>query len=168
MKNPLVASAEKFAVDAHGSQLYGGKLPYVVHLRDVAMVLAEFGHTDDILQSAAYLHDTLEDTSAKYSDVKEIFGEEIAEIVYAVTDELGRNRIERHRKTYPKIKQIPKATIVKLADRIANTRASVADEGNTRKLDMYRKEYKYFRGVLHDDRNVEMWEELDRLSAESK
>ena len=79
---------------------------------------------------AAFYHDSIEDTRLSYNDVmkiaKEVMDEEQAylatEIVYALTNEKGRNRAERaNEKYYAGIREIPYAPFVKLADRLANT-----------------------------------------------
>ncbi|MFM9449568.1 hypothetical protein ACKI1Y_44750, partial [Streptomyces acidiscabies] len=70
------------------------------------------------------LHDTTEDCRINYNDVKSEFGELVADFVYRVTNELGRNRVERADKTYPKIAECAIATWVKLCDRISNMRFS--------------------------------------------
>ena len=67
-------------------------------------MLNRFGlGADQTMTSAGYLHDTIEDTDTSYRDLFDRFGEEVAELVYAVTSELGRNRAERNRKTCAKI-----------------------------------------------------------------
>ena len=79
---------------------------------------------------AAFYHDSIEDARLSYNDVmriaKELMNEEQAylatEIVYALTNEKGRNRAERaNEKYYAGIREIPYAPFVKLADRLANT-----------------------------------------------
>ncbi len=162
-----VKEAAYFAISAHGSQTYDG-YPYYYHLEEVVDILREFGYTEDKYVVAGYLHDTLEDTSVSYNDIKELFGEEIAEIVYCVTDELGRNRKERKAKTYPKIASNKNAIIVKLADRIANMRNSFL-KGH-KMSGMYLKEYTGFRSALditetdHEHWTLDaLWLELDGM-----
>lgn len=79
---------------------------------------------------AAFYHDSIEDARLSYNDVmriaKELMNEEqaylAAEIVYALTNEKGRNRAERaNEKYFAGIREIPYAPFVKLADRLANT-----------------------------------------------
>lgn len=83
---------------------------------------------------------------------------DIANLVYAVTNEQGRNRAERHLKTYPKIKVYGrKAIILKLADRIANVQMG----GDMVKA--YRKEYVDFKNALCQDKDDPMWLYLDKL-----
>ena len=160
----LVKEAAYFAISAHGNQTYDG-YPYYFHLEEVVDVLKEFGFREDTYIMAGYLHDALEDTAVSYNDIKNKFGVDVAEIVYAVTDELGRNRKERKEKTLPKIATLYDAIIVKLADRIANMRNST--KKGHRMSNMYKKEYNEFKTQLttyFDDHKIGvMWEELDRL-----
>ena len=157
-----VKEASYMAIAAHGSQTYDG-YPYYYHLEEVVKILHEFHFIDDKYKIAGYLHDILEDTALSYNDIKNKFGEEIAEIVYCVTDELGRNRKERKTKTYPKISANKDAIIIKLADRIANVRNSLS-KGH-KMGGMYRKEYKDFKSNLYESNPLtnQMWLELDRL-----
>jgi len=154
--------ASYFAISKHGNQTYKG-LPYFYHLEQVVQTLNYFGYeSDEIIITAGYLHDIIEDTPTSYNELVKDFGEEVSDIVYAVTDELGKNRKERKLKTIPKIKANRKAIIVKLADRIANV--SSGGEFN----DMYVQEYKQFREDLYnsfesDERVHAMWRHLDSI-----
>ena len=157
-----VKEAAYLAIGQHGTQTYDGH-PYYYHLEQVVDVLIEFGFTEDVYVISGYLHDTLEDTSISYNDIKKQFGLDVAEIVYAVTDELGRNRKERKSKTYPKIKANPRAIIIKLADRIANLRNSLKMKPEM--AEMYSKEYEEFSKSLYEEscETQPMWDELDNI-----
>lgn len=149
---------------AHGSQAYG-LYPYIYHLKKVAEIAEDFGF-DDLVIVSCILHDALEDTSLSYNDIKKEFGFEVAEIVYAVTDELGRNRNERHNKTYPKIRSNWRAVAVKVCDRIANLRESITS--NNKMAVLYLSEYDSFvKGVkVLEHTQTELlkaWAELDCL-----
>lgn len=133
-----------FAQKAHGDQTYDG-FNYAYHLIQVVNIAKELGYSEEILVACA-LHDVLEDTKVTYTELKEKFGEEVAEIVYAVTDELGRNRRERKKKTYPKIRSNWKATVVKICDRIANIEYS--KKSNPSMLKMYREEHESFISAI--------------------
>jgi (p)ppGpp synthase/HD superfamily hydrolase len=102
------------ATAAHSDQKYG-IYPYVYHLLKVAEIAEELGFEESIIV-ACILHDVLEDTSLSYHDIRTPFDEEVSDIVYAVTDELGKNRKERHEKTYLKIRDNWKAEAVKACD----------------------------------------------------
>jgi len=159
-----VKEAAYLAISLHGMQNYDG-YPYYYHLEQVVDVLDEFGFTDDKYKIAGYLHDVMEDTAISYNDIKKQFGIEIAEIVYCVTDELGRNRKERKEKTYPKIASNPDAVIIKLADRIANMRNSIEKKHSM--SDAYVKEFDEFEMALYNEDAeksvVDMWAELNNL-----
>lgn len=157
--------AKRLAELAHHRQRYGTH-PYTHHLKQVDTTLCNFGFKDDMdLRIAAWLHDIIEDTGMSYDQIKLGFGEVIADIVYAVTNEMGRNRKERYSKTFIKIKSNKKALILKLADRIVNI--TMAFGTNSRYIQMYRKEAPDFWGALYekdiDDRVNKMWEHLDGL-----
>jgi len=157
--------AKEFAVNAHGAQMYGDK-PYVVHLEHVHEVMERYRHsnTDLLVQMAAFLHDVLEDTEISKAELERNFGEEVADMVYRVTDEPGADRKERKCKTYPKIRGHMEATTVKLCDRIANVEAS---SEVPKKLEMYRDEYQDFREKLwfepHDFLLRDLWKHLHQL-----
>jgi (p)ppGpp synthase/HD superfamily hydrolase len=157
--------AKRLATVAHHRQRYGTH-PYTHHLEQVEMILCRFGFTqDEPLRISAWLHDIIEDTDFSYEQVKKGFGDEVADIVYAVTNEMGRNRKERYAKTYPKIKANARALVLKLADRIANIEQ--AKGTNSRYVNMYRKEWENFYKELHQDdcdkRVAEMWKYLEML-----
>lgn len=157
--------AMMFAQIAHAGQTYNEEVPYTFHLQSVVNVLERFGITEPIFICAAWLHDCIEDTNKSYNDIKKRFGEEVAEIVYCVTSELGRNRKERNSKTYPKIRSNVNAIIIKIADRIANIEYGIATDG---KNEMYKTEYKEFRDALYikfpgHEELERMWKHLDQL-----
>ena len=162
MSEPTILErAYLFAEEHHGDQKYG-HIPYMAHVCHVVGVLLTHDYSDRELLSIAYLHDVLEDTTAHYSDLDKRFGHRVAEGVYAMTDELGRNRKERHEKTYPKLADNRDAILVKLADRIANVTHSGVEKPSMR--NMYKKEYKKFRETLHsEDLGQNLWATLDEL-----
>jgi guanosine-3',5'-bis(diphosphate) 3'-pyrophosphohydrolase len=168
----LMAAIE-FAVSYHGDQMYGDK-PYLHHLMQVAMVLPRFGFHPSVgseadqqrarnLIMAAVMHDVVEDTMCTYEDVAEVFGEAVSELVYAVSNEPGKNRRERHEKSHDKLIKIEDAIILKLADRIANAESCRATNSNL--LDMYRREWGDFKKKLKSSTKApsEMWDYLELL-----
>lgn len=152
----LCYEARLVAIKAHGDQSYDGIFPYEKHLHDVVQVLKRFGFTG-VYEICGWLHDSIEDGNVSYNKLKSYFGEEVAEAVFAVTDELGRNRIERKEKTYPKIFRNKLAQVVKVADRIANI-----EHGG--KVDMYKKEHNSFKQSIHIEGVCdELWQYLEFL-----
>lgn len=157
--------AKKFASIVHHGQKYGIH-EYTYHLNQVEMVLHRFGFHDPELLVSAWLHDVIEDTGISYDKLKHGFGEKIADIVYSVTNEMGRNRKERFAKTCPKIKVNKDGIILKLADRIANIEFSKGS--NTNYVKMYESEWPMFVSELKDNdesdkRIVRMWKYLESL-----
>jgi guanosine-3',5'-bis(diphosphate) 3'-pyrophosphohydrolase len=127
-----VEQAKLFATQKHvldNHQLYGNLLPYTHHLAAVEAVLIRYGFDDETMRASAWLHDVIEDTrdrsnEVKLRDIEEIFGDDIAVLVGAVTSEPGENRKVRNALTYPKIRAAGTlAVALKLADRIANVEA---------------------------------------------
>lgn len=164
--------ARIFAADAHGSQKYGNH-PYTQHLSDVAKVVERFNlfrYSPEyfVLCVAAWLHDVVEDTDVTFDDLAENFDSQVVSLVQAVTDEPGKNREERHAKTYLKIRKAGMfAVFLKLADRIANVENCIAT-GNEGLLGMYQKEHNGFVKVLRRDAELfNMWEHLDGLVQQS-
>lgn len=155
-----------FAIEAHGGQMYG-KLPYVSHLLNASMVATRFGVSvtdpkDGIhIHCGIILHDSMEDAGMKFRNIKAEFGERVAEMVYCLTDEIGRNRKERHDKTYPKIRSNEDALIGKLCDRITNAEFSAKER--SRQMDMYRTEHPEFKAALFNGKNAEMWAHLEKV-----
>ena len=154
--NVLIEEAKLVAEYIHQGQTYDGIFPYTKHLKDVVRILEDFNYSGKVI-IGGWLHDSVEDGNISYNKIKKYFGKEVAEIVYAVTDELGRNREEKKAKTYPKILANPDALAVKLADRIANIQ-------HGGKIDMYRKEYPAFKEALFTHGIcTALWNRLDYL-----
>lgn len=150
----LEQEARAFAADRHAAQRYGDR-PYVVHLEAVRAVLADFGH-GEALAVAAWLHDVVEDTEATREDIAARFGDEVAQLVWAVTG-VGHNRRTRIASAYEKIRAYPRAAILKLADRTANVEASREAPD---KLAMYRSEHTGFARALAGLGDARMWARL--------
>lgn len=121
-------------------------------------MIAEFQATAVDLCVAAWLHDVLEDTATTREELQVLFGAEVQDLVWAVTG-VGANRRERNANMYAKCRVLPRAVHLKLADRIANVRAS---HGTPDKLSMYRREMATFRRELGDWGLPAMWKALDR------
>ena len=87
----LYQKAIAFAGEKHQDQkVPGTQSSYLVHLSNVAMeTMMAAQHTDDFdlgyAVQVALLHDVLEDTSTTFEELKEAFGEKIAEGVLALS-----------------------------------------------------------------------------------
>src|SRR6476620_4676468 len=80
-----------YATHVHGGQVRKGtSTPYVAHLLAAAATVLEYGGDED-LAIAALLHDSVEDQGgkARLDDVRNRFGEGVAEIVEGCSDSLA-------------------------------------------------------------------------------
>src|SRR5262249_44303552 len=82
-----------FAARAHRPQLRkDGQTPYVSHVFRVCLVVRHvFGIDDTRVLTAAVLHDTIEDTTTDYDDLREQFGDEVASWVAALSKDKRRH-----------------------------------------------------------------------------
>lgn len=157
----LEQRAAAFAQRAHAGQTYGQGDFHEMHLARVVATLRRFGVDDPVLLAGAWLHDAVEDTATTVEDIRREFGDDVADLVWRLTDEPGRNRKERHHLTHLKIRGRPDALRVKLADRIANVEASF--EQRSHLYGMYRHEHKRFReDLFRANEFADMWEYLER------
>jgi (p)ppGpp synthase/HD superfamily hydrolase len=159
-------------IERHSStnHMYDAYLPYEFHLRMVVKVAEQFLHlisdgpilkpSHNTILMAAWGHDLIEDTRTSYNDVKEILGDEVADIVYALTNEKGKNRKQRaNDKYYEGIRNTKGAVFVKLCDRIANVQYSKMTE--SRMFEMYKKENHDFMDQLgYDGTNTQQCSQM--------
>jgi guanosine-3',5'-bis(diphosphate) 3'-pyrophosphohydrolase len=158
----LEARARTFAQQAHAGQRYGDFDFLEGHLGRVVSTLHKFGEDDPVLLAAAWLHDTVEDTQITVEDIKAAFGDDVADLVWRLTDETDGNRKERHHQTHLKIRGRTEAVRIKLADRIANVETSI--EQRTHLRGMYRAEHEMFQTDLYTAGEYEdMWHYLNRV-----
>ncbi len=178
----------KYCYEAHAktNHFYDSYLPYKFHLDMVANAYIQFKHLlddkevcgtlvydgadYDMTESkacflACYGHDLIEDARQSYNDVYGVMGPQAADIVYAVTNDKGRNRKERAgEKYYEGIRQIEGAVFVKLCDRIANVQYGKLTK--SRMFKTYKEENPTFikaLGYKDDHRFKEMFDYLNSL-----
>lgn len=156
--------ALKYSELRHKGQMYGNE-PYINHLNEVVSLAKKLGYDEEI-QVACALHDTLEDTSTTPQDLVINFGQDVFNIVWAVTDASGNNRSERKMNTYPKIKQNEKAVVVKVLDRICNINKCLENENN-KKFNMYKDEHKdlfiHTKSESHSEIVKKAWQEYGKF-----
>lgn len=114
----------------------GSGLPYFVHPKGVAMIVLENGGSIEQI-NAALLHDTLEDTDTSSLELKTLFGEKVANMVWELTnsrikiDEIGKDSYMSE-----KLKSISEeALFVKLADMLYNINDQPTSKAFERMLD---------------------------------
>ena len=99
---------------------------YITHPVEVAQILADLGMPVPVL-AAALLHDTVEDTDYSLVDLRETFGDEIADLVDGVTklDKVKYGQAaqaETVRKMIVAMARDIRVLVIKLADRLHNMR----------------------------------------------
>ncbi len=133
-----VEKAYEVADFLHRNQKRKSGEEYITHPLKVALILAELDFEADVI-SAAILHDTIEDCDYTLENMKEAFGENVAQIVDAVSaidkeqyifnsDDLYENEAflkeSREEQTFKKLiaiaKKNPLGLFVKFADRLNN------------------------------------------------
>ena len=86
MRSELVIRAEMFAAGAHAAVGQTRKYTnerYVEHCKRVAAIVEEVGGTD-VMQAAALLHDTVEDTGVTLDQIESLFGRDVCLLVYCL------------------------------------------------------------------------------------
>lgn len=124
----LIRKAYNFVMEHHRGQTRASGEPYVTHVIEVA-VLATKLRLDASSIATALLHDIVEDTSITLEDLRQEFGDDVADLVDGVTklDKINfRSREEQQAENFRKMllamaKDI-RVLMIKLCDRMHNMR----------------------------------------------
>jgi GTP pyrophosphokinase len=123
-----VVRAFRVANEFHEGQFRLSGDPFISHPLEVAQILADMG-MDPTTIVGALLHDAVEDTDASLDDLREGFGEEVAEIIDGLTKiakisfrSLEDAQAENYRKMMVAMARDVRVIIIKLADRLHNMR----------------------------------------------
>jgi len=124
----MLERAYSFAQEKHKDQKRKSGEPYFVHLQNVAYILATLKGGPQTI-AAGLLHDTMEDCNVSFDEIKEMFDEEIASLVEAVT-KIGNIKFTdekeyqaaNHRKIFIAMAKDIRVIIIKLVDRLHNMR----------------------------------------------
>ncbi|MDK9695221.1 MAG: HD domain-containing protein [Siculibacillus sp.] len=121
--------AAHFAGRAHKNQQRKGidAEPYVNHLLEVAELVAAAETPGDVeVVSAALLHDCVEDVGVTEAQLVAEFGERVASLVMAVTDDKSLSKDRRKWLQIEHAPHLPRdAKLIKIADKTSNLRALV-------------------------------------------
>lgn len=171
-KGDIELEIRKKANEVHTAvnQWYDEK-PYFYHLNKVAEHVIEYlpsiiEKEEDILPVifSAYFHDSIEDARLTYNDVKKIASQFMSdsqaflatEIVYALTNEKGRNRHERaNDKYYQGIRECKYAPLVKACDRLSNY--EYAKSTKSKMVKCYEKEMDEFINHIDITKYITDW-----------
>jgi len=134
----LVAQAEGFAKAAHFGQLrkYTNE-HYWTHCREVAYTVSLVNDRPQVI-AAAWLHDVLEDTEIERNYLELCFGQEVTQLVVALTDVSkpsdGNREVRKEIDRKHLIGCSANAATIKLADLIDNCRTIVKYDKDFAKL----------------------------------
>ena len=124
----LIKKAYVYSAKVHAGQVRKTGEPYLIHPLAVAGILADL-KLDEASVCTGLLHDTVEDTLATITEVKDIFGPDIAHLVDGVTKlsqitfQTSEEKLaENFRKMLVAMAKDIRVLLVKLADRLHNMR----------------------------------------------
>jgi guanosine-3',5'-bis(diphosphate) 3'-pyrophosphohydrolase len=149
-----VEDAFVFACEHHAAQRRKSGEDFIVHPVGVARICAGMRLDTETL-CAALLHDTVEDTSASIEEVRERFGEEIAQIVDGVTKLTGitfqsrdEAQAENYRKMMVAMASDVRVILIKLADRLHNMR-TIEAMPKQKQLEKSRETLEIYAPIAH-------------------
>jgi (p)ppGpp synthase/HD superfamily hydrolase len=125
-----------FAMDRHADHVRKGtKIPYVAHLLGVASLALEYGANEEEA-IAALLHDAVEDQKATLQEIREHFGDALADIVDGCSDTDVTPKPPWRERKEAYIAHLrdasPSVRLVSAADKLHNARAILRDYRNKR------------------------------------
>ena len=123
-----------FAVKAHaGTERRGKGYPYIIHPMEAVEIVATMTKDQELL-AAAILHDTVEDTNVTVDQIRDEFGDRVADLVASESDEMPVGVSEEdswHARKQAAIDRLSKASreakIVAMGDKLSNMRAIARD-----------------------------------------
>src|SRR4051794_22811276 len=124
----LLRRAFSFAAERHAGQQRRSGEDFIHHPWGAAKICAEL-RLDEETIAAALLHDVVEDTDTDIKEVREEFGDEVAQLVEGVTkltriqfQSREQAEAENYRKMIVAMAQDVRVILIKLADRLHNMR----------------------------------------------
>jgi (p)ppGpp synthase/HD superfamily hydrolase len=125
-KHALVRKARDFAEKKHQGQTRRDGTPYFVHPTRVADNVKKYKQSEELpsLIAAAFMHDTIEDGNATVLEIKELFGDLVADLVHELTsDEEEKSKLGKKNYLIQKTLGMSNyALYIKLCDRLDNLR----------------------------------------------
>lgn len=135
--------------------------PVILHSIRVGLTLADLRYPIHVVQ-AGFLHDVIEDSDTNIEDIRERFGEKVATIVAACTnDPSKRNRTEQYQDTMRRAKEAGKdALVVMAADFFHNEPYYHQDDHSRYPWDKLKLFLDEAQPALHDE---PIWKRLEPI-----
>ena len=128
-KREIIERAFNFARNAHRGVRRRSGEPYIMHPISVARIVCEEIGLGSTSICAALLHDVVEDTEYTVEDIRNIFGDKIAQIVEGLTKISGSffgskdsAQAENYKKLLLTMSEDIRVILIKIADRLHNMR----------------------------------------------
>lgn len=139
MLTDLEEKASRFAIKSHEGQFRkDGVTPYVSHPMRVRSRASFHPMFTPEMGAAAFLHDVVEDCGVTVEQLRDQFGDKVAELVDWMTNrskQTGLPREKRKKIDRDRLAKAPQdAKILKLFDRVDNLSDAAAFQGSFRKL----------------------------------
>jgi guanosine-3',5'-bis(diphosphate) 3'-pyrophosphohydrolase len=150
----LIRRAFEFSLEAHKNDIRASGDPFFNHPYEVALVVAKEIPLDDISVASALMHDVVEDTEFTINDIKQEFGDTIANIVDGATkisDIFKSHEVtqaESYRKLLLSMVNDIRVMLIKFADRLHNMR-TLAYLPKERQLRMARETLDIYAPFAH-------------------
>ena len=180
LNTDLLDRAIVFAVQAHaGTRRRGKGFPYIVHPMEAMAIVATLTDDQELLAAAA-LHDVVEDTDVTVEELRKAFGDRIAGLVAAETDNLEEKGSEedswhgRKQAAMDRLAASPyEVKVVAIGDKLSNMRIIARDyaEVGDKLWDLFHAKDRashewHYRGLadaLRDLAGTPAFEEFERL-----
>jgi len=168
----LLSRAFSYAARAHEGQQRRSGEDFIHHPFGAAKICAQL-HLDDETIAAALLHDVVEDTDVSIEDVRNEFGDEIAQLVEGVTKLTGirfqsreHAEAENYRKMIVAMAHDVGVILIKLADRLHNMR-TIEYWGRQKQVQKARETLEVYAPLAHRLGIHTLKSELEDLSFEA-
>ncbi len=165
----LIERAFKLCITSHEGQFRASGEPFCMHPISVCKIIITLGMDSESI-AASLLHDVVEDTEITIETIKQMFGQNVADLVDGVT-KLGKipleskenEQAENIRKMFIAMSHDIRVIIIKLADRLHNMRTIDAKSIQSQR-DKSRETLEVFAPIAHRLGIRAVKEELEDLA----
>ena len=124
----MIEEAVAFAKKAHeGMVRKGTAVPYIVHPLETAIIVSLITDDEEMI-AAALLHDVVEDTEVTGEEIRGHFGDRVADLVLAESEDKSKTWKERKQEKVTHIRTAcHDIKILTLGDKLSNMRSTARD-----------------------------------------
>lgn len=180
----LLSLAFQYAAKMHDTmRRKGTNLPYILHPAETAAIVGTMTDNQHIL-AAAVLHDVVEDTPATLAEIRDLFGERVAQLVGAQSEDKREDRpaaetwLERKQETVALLSNTQDIGVkmICLGDKLANLRSfqrdlavggvSFYDRFNQKDPKMHQWYHRSIADAMPELQTTDAWKEYNALIQE--